>query len=54
MHPGAPQSTRLDGDIIELGMGIHGEPGRQRIPLPSEGAGKYSTVHFTSFYCETE
>jgi len=27
--PGAPLSTRLTGtDIIELGMGIHGEPGR--------------------------
>ena len=39
---GAPQSTRLDGDIIELGMGIHGEPGRKQIPLPSEGAG---TIH---------
>ena len=41
--PGAPQSTRLDGDIIELGMGIHGEPGRKQISLPLEGAGKLSS-----------
>ncbi|CAG8485588.1 8101_t:CDS:2 [Scutellospora calospora] len=32
--PGSSQGPTLPKDIIELGMGIHGEPGFQKIPLP--------------------
>lgn len=33
--PGAPASTRLSSsDMIEIGMGIHGEPGREQFTLP--------------------
>lgn len=40
--PGAPVSTRLASpDIIELGMGIHGEPGREQLSLPNEDAAKF-------------
>jgi len=31
--PGSTPSTRLDGDTVELGMGIHGEEGIERMPL---------------------
>lgn len=31
-HAGEPSFT-LDEDEIEIGIGIHGEPGRERIPL---------------------
>lgn len=31
-HAGEP-SFELSGDEVELGIGIHGEPGRQRLPL---------------------
>ncbi|KAA0148509.1 hypothetical protein FNF31_07398 [Cafeteria roenbergensis] len=34
--PGAPRSRRLDNPhTVELGLGIHGEPGREAITLPS-------------------
>jgi dihydroxyacetone kinase len=36
--PGCPKSTRLDGPIIEVGMGIHGEAGREQIPFPEINA----------------
>jgi len=32
--PGCPPSTRLDGPLFEVGMGIHGEPGREKRVLP--------------------
>mmetsp|Transcript_2428 Transcript_2428/g.2548 ORF Transcript_2428/g.2548 Transcript_2428/m.2548 type:complete len:600 (-) Transcript_2428:136-1935(-) len=32
--PGCPPSTRLDGPVFEVGMGIHGEPGRETMTLP--------------------
>ncbi|KAF0384418.1 dihydroxyacetone kinase [Gigaspora margarita] len=32
--PGSSHSPTLPKGIIELGMGIHGEPGFQKIPLP--------------------
>ena len=35
---GAPTSNRLDGDLIELGMGIHGEPGRTQLSMPNKMA----------------
>ncbi len=31
--PGSAPSSRLDGDVFELGMGIHGEPGIAVLPL---------------------
>lgn len=31
--PGSEPSVRLDGDTIEMGMGIHGEEGIERMPL---------------------
>lgn len=31
--PGSTPSARLDGDTVELGMGIHGEEGIERMPL---------------------
>ncbi|RYE98532.1 MAG: DAK2 domain-containing protein, partial [Methanobacteriota archaeon] len=30
--PGVPPSTRLDGDKMEIGLGIHGEPGALLLP----------------------
>ena len=36
--PGAPPSSRLDGNTIELGMGIHGEAGRSQMQMPSSQA----------------
>lgn len=40
--PGAPVSQRLsDPSIFEVGMGIHGEPGREKRQLPSTGAADY-------------
>lgn len=37
--PGTPASTRLaKPGLIEVGMGIHGEPGREQMQLPSTGA----------------
>ena len=33
--PGATEGSFLPDDVIELGMGIHGEPGFQKISLPS-------------------
>mmetsp|Transcript_10120 Transcript_10120/g.30928 ORF Transcript_10120/g.30928 Transcript_10120/m.30928 type:complete len:551 (-) Transcript_10120:1312-2964(-) len=33
--PGAEVSDRLDGDLVEYGLGIHGEPGVQKAPLKS-------------------
>ena len=39
--PGAPVSQRLaDPTIYEVGMGIHGEPGREQKTLPSTNAAK--------------
>jgi dihydroxyacetone kinase-like protein len=36
-HSGEP-SFSLPGDEIEMGIGIHGEPGRRRIPMqPADG-----------------
>ncbi|CAI2172776.1 10526_t:CDS:10 [Funneliformis geosporum] len=32
--PGTTQGSSLPDDVIELGMGIHGEPGFQKISLP--------------------
>eukprot|EP01041_Mallomonas_annulata_P001980 gene1980-3853_t len=32
--PGCPPSTRLQGPLFEVGMGIHGEPGREQRALP--------------------
>ncbi|MCJ2138367.1 dihydroxyacetone kinase subunit DhaK [Methylobacterium sp. J-026] len=32
--PGSPRSERLAEGQAELGLGIHGEPGAERIPLP--------------------
>jgi triose/dihydroxyacetone kinase / FAD-AMP lyase (cyclizing) len=32
--PGATQGSSLPDDVIELGMGIHGEPGFQKTSLP--------------------
>lgn len=34
--PGVVRDTRLDGNCYELGLGIHGEPGVQNLPM--EGA----------------
>lgn len=31
--PGTAASSRLDGEVVELGMGIHGEPGISVMPL---------------------
>jgi triose/dihydroxyacetone kinase / FAD-AMP lyase (cyclizing) len=37
--PGTPVSTRLASpEVVEIGMGIHGEPGREQISIPSENA----------------
>lgn len=37
--PGTPASTRLSqAGLIEVGMGIHGEPGREQMHLPETGA----------------
>lgn len=36
--PGVPPSNRLDGNLIELGMGIHGETGRQHMEIPAANA----------------
>lgn len=37
--PGTPASTRLSQPgLIEVGMGIHGEPGREQMQLPETGA----------------
>jgi len=36
--PGTPPSTRLSGGLMEVGMGIHGEPGREQMALPAVGA----------------
>lgn len=37
--PGTPASTRLsEPGLIEVGMGIHGEPGREQMQLPETGA----------------
>lgn len=30
--PGQPASARLDGPLVEVGLGIHGEPGRTTLP----------------------
>lgn len=35
--PGSPRSERLDEGQAELGLGIHGEPGVERIVLPPAG-----------------
>ncbi len=32
-HPGRPFTERLEPNEMELGLGIHGEPGRDRVPL---------------------
>ena len=33
--PGQPFSSRLEGNVLEFGLGIHGEPGKQRMePVP--------------------
>lgn len=37
-HPDRPFEERLEKDEAELGLGIHGEPGRQRIPMQSARA----------------
>ena len=34
-HPGRPFEERLEKEEAELGLGIHGEPGRSRIPMQS-------------------
>jgi dihydroxyacetone kinase len=40
--PGTTPSSRLDGaQSIEIGMGIHGESGREQATLPTENASKY-------------
>jgi triose/dihydroxyacetone kinase / FAD-AMP lyase (cyclizing) len=36
--PGSPRSERLAEGQAELGLGIHGEPGAERITLPQAGA----------------
>ena len=36
--PGSTPSDRLDGETIELGMGIHGEQGIKRMPMSSANA----------------
>lgn len=36
--PGSPRSERLAEGQAELGLGIHGEPGAERIALPNAGA----------------
>jgi dihydroxyacetone kinase len=28
--PGAAVNTRLEGDVVEIGLGIHGEPGAEQ------------------------
>jgi dihydroxyacetone kinase len=59
--PGAPTSQRLaDPSVFEVGMGIHGEPGREQAKLPETGAadlaadlmcegilGSHAGFHFT-------
>jgi dihydroxyacetone kinase len=35
--PGSPRSERLEEGQAELGLGIHGEPGAERIALPRAG-----------------
>mmetsp|Transcript_23426 Transcript_23426/g.39185 ORF Transcript_23426/g.39185 Transcript_23426/m.39185 type:complete len:636 (+) Transcript_23426:38-1945(+) len=41
--PGTPVSTRLSSKpgLIEVGMGIHGEPGREQMVLPEVGAADF-------------
>lgn len=40
--PGTPASDRLSKPgLIEVGMGIHGEPGREQVVLPEEGAADF-------------
>ena len=34
--PGAQRSPRLDGDVMEVGLGIHGEQGREQREFPIE------------------
>jgi dihydroxyacetone kinase len=42
--PGTPASERLaQPGLIEFGMGIHGEPGREQVILPETGAADYIT-----------
>lgn len=46
--PGSRPSSRLDGPIFELGLGIHGEPGKQIIEIktsPSEGLADLTAKH---------
>ena len=31
--PGVTKDTRLDGQEYELGLGIHGEPGAEKLPV---------------------
>lgn len=35
--PGKPTSDRLPGDQIEIGLGIHGEPGTTKAPMMAAG-----------------
>lgn len=40
--PGTPVSDRLSQiGLIEVGMGIHGEPGREQVILPASGAADF-------------
>lgn len=34
--PGAQRSSRLDGEVMEVGLGIHGEQGREQREFPAE------------------
>jgi len=36
--PGSVPSERLIGSVYEIGMGIHGEPGKEQRPFPPEGS----------------
>lgn len=42
--PGSQPSNRLDGSVFELGMGIHGEPGKEIIGIKQSQSGNLADI----------
>ena len=38
--PGSARSSRLDGPLMEVGLGIHGEQGREQVEFPETGGAR--------------